>query len=45
MSGADLIARGIQPGPDLGARLAALEDRWIDSNFTLDKDVLLSEAD
>lgn len=45
VSGADLITRGIQPGPDLGARLAALEERWIDSNFTLDKDVLLSEAD
>lgn len=45
VSGADLIARGVQPGPDLGARLSALEDRWVDSNFTLDKDALLSEAD
>ncbi|KJS10989.1 MAG: hypothetical protein VR78_13550, partial [Hoeflea sp. BRH_c9] len=43
VAGADLIARGVRPGPDMGAQLAALEDRWIDSNFTLDKQALLAE--
>lgn len=43
VAGADLIARGVRPGPDMGAQLKALEDRWIDSNFTLDKQALLAE--
>ena len=29
----DLIARGMKPGPALGRRLAALEDRWVASDF------------
>lgn len=45
VAGADLIARGVRPGPDMGAQLAALEDRWIDSNFALDKPALLAELD
>jgi poly(A) polymerase len=45
VSGADLIARGVEPGPGMGARLSALEDRWVDSNFTLSKDALLDSAD
>jgi poly(A) polymerase len=46
VSGADLIARGVSsPGPEMGARLSALEDRWVDSNFTLSKDALLDSAD
>ena len=45
VSGADLIARGVEPGPEMGERLAALEERWIDSNFTLDKQVLLAGTD
>lgn len=43
VAGADLIAKGISPGPDMGVQLAALEERWIDSNFTLDKTTLLDE--
>ncbi|AKH99387.1 tRNA nucleotidyltransferase/poly(A) polymerase [Hoeflea sp. IMCC20628] len=43
VAGADLIAKGISPGPDMGVQLAALEERWIDSNFTLDKATLLAE--
>ena len=42
VAGADLAASGIQPGPEMGARLQALEERWIDSNFTLDKAALLN---
>ena len=44
VAGADLIAKGIEPGPEMGATLSALEERWIDSNFTLDKQALLAEA-
>lgn len=42
VKGSDLIAQGAEPGPALGARLAALEERWIESNFTLDKQALLA---
>ncbi|MBC7281397.1 CCA tRNA nucleotidyltransferase [Hoeflea sp.] len=45
VKGSDLIAQGIEPGPAMGARLAALEERWIDSNFTLDKQRLLADPD
>ncbi len=42
VTGRDLIALGAAPGPDLGARLEALEDAWIASDFTLTRDQLLS---
>ncbi|OCW59140.1 CCA tRNA nucleotidyltransferase [Hoeflea olei] len=42
LKGSDLIAQGMSPGPELGARLAALEERWIDSNFSLDAQTLLA---
>jgi tRNA nucleotidyltransferase/poly(A) polymerase len=42
--GRDLIASGMKPGPLLGQTLAALKDAWKDSNFTLDKNALLSGA-
>lgn len=45
VAGADLIARGVNPGPQMGARLAALEERWIESNFSLDKSTLLDTRD
>ncbi|MEP3438365.1 MAG: CCA tRNA nucleotidyltransferase [Hoeflea sp.] len=45
VSGSDLIAKGVEPGPGMGARLAALEERWIDSNFILDKQALLREPE
>ncbi|MEM1139665.1 MAG: hypothetical protein AAGH45_07250, partial [Pseudomonadota bacterium] len=41
VSGADLLARGDEPGPELGAKLKALEARWIASDFTLSKQALL----
>ncbi|MEM8786260.1 MAG: CCA tRNA nucleotidyltransferase [Pseudomonadota bacterium] len=41
VSGADLLARGEEPGPELGAKLKALEARWIASDFTLSKQALL----
>lgn len=45
VAGADLIAHGHEPGPEMGATLAALEARWVKSNFTLEKEALLSTLD
>ena len=33
LKGADLIARGLQPGPELGRKLHAIEARWVAQNF------------
>lgn len=41
VGGNDLMALGMRAGPDLGAALAQLEQRWIESGFTLDRDTLL----
>jgi poly(A) polymerase len=41
VGGADLEARGMKPGPDMGAALAILERAWVESEFTLEKDALL----
>jgi hypothetical protein len=41
ISGDDLIARGIRPGPGLGQTLGALEDWWAASGFPDDKDAVL----
>ncbi len=40
----DLMDRGLKPGPALGEALRALEERWIESGFELDRDTLLSSA-
>ncbi len=34
VSGADLIAAGMKSGPELGARLKALEEKWVASDFS-----------
>ncbi len=44
LKGADLVAAGMQPGPQVGAALDAAKARWIASNFSLDKQALLGEA-
>jgi poly(A) polymerase len=41
VSGADLIAVGLKSGPELGARLKELEDKWVASDFTLSRTELL----
>jgi poly(A) polymerase len=43
ISGRDLIARGFEPGPAIGAELARLERAWIDSGFALDREDLIAE--
>jgi poly(A) polymerase len=41
LTGKDLLARGIKAGPRLGKELGRLEDWWIASDFTEDKEGLL----
>jgi poly(A) polymerase len=35
ISGNDLMKQGIKPGPELGAKLGALEEEWIESGFAV----------
>lgn len=41
LQGQDLIAAGMKPGPEMGQRLKALEEAWIESRFKLGRDALL----
>lgn len=46
VKGADLIEKGIQPGPDMGAALAKLEEQWLASDFGKSKaDLIAALAD
>ncbi|MEX4009129.1 CCA tRNA nucleotidyltransferase [Neoaquamicrobium sediminum] len=44
LKGSDLTALGIQPGPGVGVTLRTLEDAWIDSGFSLDREKLIDRA-
>ncbi len=44
VTGADLIAKGMNPGPEMGAKLGQLKQQWKQSNFTATKDELLKEV-
>ena len=44
VTGADLIAKGMNPGPEMGAKLGQLKQKWKDSNFKSTKDELLKEV-
>lgn len=41
LSGADMLAKGLESGPDVGRRLKHLEEKWIASGFTLTRAQLL----
>ena len=41
VSGKDLVAAGVEPGPDVGKRLKELEARWVESGFSLSREALL----
>ena len=43
VTGAYLIAKGMKPGPEIGAKLGQLKQKWKDSNFKSTKDELLKE--
>ena len=40
LKAADFIARGLTPGPALGAALKRAEEAWIEAGFPMDKDAL-----
>ncbi len=42
IQGKDLIALGIDAGPEMGRKLQMLEEAWIESDFKLDKSALLN---
>jgi poly(A) polymerase len=41
VSGKDIVSTGVEPGPAVGERLRELEERWIESGFTLTREALL----
>ena len=41
IGGADVIARSIPAGPEVGRILRVLEDEWVESGFSTDRDALL----
>lgn len=42
LSGADVLAAGLPPGPQVGEVLGELEAAWVDGNFAADREALLS---
>jgi tRNA nucleotidyltransferase/poly(A) polymerase len=44
LKGSDLLALGMQPGPEVGDALRALEQRWIEGDFAADRETLMSWA-
>jgi tRNA nucleotidyltransferase/poly(A) polymerase len=42
LRGADLVALGLAPGPEVGRALAEAERRWIASDFSLGREALLA---
>lgn len=44
VTGGDLLAAGLGAGPAVGETLRRLEQRWIESGFTLDREALLGEV-
>ena len=43
LSGDDLLAAGVAPGPDVGRRLAELRGWWLDGERQADRTALLAE--
>lgn len=44
LTGLDLLSVGMVPGVELGRRMKAVEEHWIEGNFALDRDALLAFA-
>jgi tRNA nucleotidyltransferase/poly(A) polymerase len=44
VGGKDLVARGLEPGPEVGKRLRELEQLWVESGFKLGKAELLARV-
>ena len=45
VTGADVLARGVPEGPEVGALLRAVEDWWIERDFAPDRAALLEKLD
>ncbi len=45
LTGGDIVAQGIAPGPDVGRIFKRLEQHWIEEGFVGDRDALLALAD
>ena len=45
LKGDDLVKAGIKPGPAMGELLGALENWWIEGDFTAEKQALLEELE
>lgn len=45
LKGEDLVKAGLKPGPAIGQMLRALENWWIEGDFTADKQALLEELE
>ena len=45
ISGADALALGLKPGPQVGALLEAVERWWIDTDFSADRAACLAELE
>lgn len=45
LSGADVIALGIKPGPKVGEVLAKLEEQWVERNFVDDRAALATRLE
>lgn len=43
ISGKDLMEKGFEAGTQLGEKLRELEDKWVESNFLIEREVLLKE--
>lgn len=43
VQGRDLVAAGMAPGREVGAALALMRARWIESDYMLDRDALMAE--
>lgn len=44
ISGKDLMKQGFKAGTQLGDKLRELEDKWVESNFLLERDVILKDV-
>ena len=42
VTGADVLATGMEPGPEVGQALSRMKAAWLESEFTMDKDALLA---
>ena len=45
LSGADVLAKGVSPGPRVGELLSRLEEEWVASDFVAEKSALLARLD